>query len=114
MTGCIKGTSTIFFIKKDKVPQNRFIDVTCENIVCEYREVKSEPNRIRLTIGGNKINYPEDWGTPTADLLTIKLLLNSVISIPNAKFMTMDIKIFYFNTPLNWYEYLQLKSEDIP
>ena len=50
----------------------------------------------------------------TADLLSIKLLLNSVISTPNAKFMTMDIKNFYLNTPLKWYEYLLLKLDNIP
>ncbi len=41
--------------------------------------------------GGDRVHYPGDAGTPTADLLTVKLLLNSIISIPNAKFMTMDI-----------------------
>ena len=28
--------------------------------------------------------------------------------------MTMDIKNFYLNTPLKWYEYFCLKVEDIP
>ncbi len=50
-----------------------------------------EPNRTRLVAGGDRVHYPGDAGTPTADLLTVKLLLNSIISIPNAKFMTMDI-----------------------
>ena len=44
-------------------------------------------------MGGNLVNYPDDCGTPTADLLTIKLLRNSVISTNNAKFMTIDIKV---------------------
>ena len=88
----VKGTNTIFFIKKDKVPQNRNRDVTYGHIICDYRDGKAEPNQTRLTIGGDKINYSEDCGIPTADLPTIKLLLNSVISTPNAKFMTMDIK----------------------
>ena len=54
----------------------------------------------RLTIGGKKINNLGDCGTPTTDLLTIKLLLSSISSMTKAKFMTMDIKIFYLNTPL--------------
>ena len=45
-------------------------------------------------MGGDKINCPFDYGTPTAQLLTIKLLLNSVISTPGAKFMTIDISNF--------------------
>jgi hypothetical protein len=30
--------------------------------------------------GGDRINYPEDMGTPTADMTLVKILLNSVIS----------------------------------
>ena len=37
-----------------------------------------------------------------------------MISTPNAKFMTIDIKKFYLNTPLKRYEYLCLKIKDIP
>ena len=43
-------------------------------------------------MGGNLVNYPDDCRTPTADLLTVKLLLNSVLSTENAEFMTIDIK----------------------
>ncbi len=43
-------------------------------------------------MGGNLINYPGNCGTPTADLLTVKLLFNSIISTPHAKFMCIDIK----------------------
>ena len=51
---------------------------------------------------------------PTADLLTIKLLLNIVMSTHRAKFMNMDIKNSYLSTPLKWYEYLKLKIDNIP
>ena len=60
------------------------------------------------------INYPDDCGTPTADLLTVKLLFNSVISTKGAKFMSLDIKNFYLNTPLKRYEYLKLKLTNFP
>jgi hypothetical protein len=65
-------------------------------------------------MGGNLINYPGDCGTPTADLLTVKLMLNSVISTPNAKFMTINIKDFYLMTPMDWYEYFWMKLELFP
>ena len=55
-----------------------------------------------------------DCGMPTADILSIKLLLNSIISTPDAQFMTVDIKNFDLNPPLQWYEYLRLKLDDIP
>jgi hypothetical protein len=77
-------------------------------------EKLDEPNRTRLVAGGDRVHYPGDAGTPTANLLTIKLLLNSIISTPNAKFMTMDIKNFYLNTPMTWYEYMRLRLADMP
>ena len=55
-----------------------------------------------------------DYGTPTSDLLTVKLLLNSVISTPGAKFMTLDIKDFYLNTPMENPEFLRMKLDQFP
>ena len=49
-------------------------------------------------MGGDHINYPDDCDAPTADLLTVKILLNSVISTPKAKSITLDIK--YFEHPI--------------
>ena len=62
-------------------------------------------------MGGDRTNCPVDCGTPTAELLTIKLLLNSVISTPGAKFMTIDISNFYLNTPMDRYEYMRMKLD---
>jgi len=109
MPGQNTGTNTIFFIKKNQVPQDKAKDVTYELITCLVRpENIDEPNRTWLVAGGDRVHYPGDAGTPTANLLTVKLLLNSIISTPNAKFMTMDIKDFYLNTPLSQYEYMRL------
>jgi hypothetical protein len=60
------------------------------------------------------VHFPGDAGTPTADLLTVKLLINSIISTAGAKFMMMDIKDFYHNTPMARYEYLRLRIADMP
>ena len=65
-------------------------------------------------MGGNLVNYPDNCGTPTADLLAIKLLFNSVISTNNAKFMTIDIKDFYLMTPMKRYEYFHVKINLFP
>ena len=65
-------------------------------------------------MGGNKIKSPIDCGTPTAYLSTVKLLLNSLVSTNGAKFFTLDIKNFYLNTPMEGFEYMRLKMEDIP
>ena len=114
MPGRVDGTDTAFFIHASDIPNDRWQDVTYGRIVTAYRPEKAEPNRTRLTIGGDRINYPDEVGTPTADLLTVKHLFNSVISTPGAKFMTLDIKNFYLNTPLKRFEYLRLKLDDIP
>ena len=51
-------------------------------------------------MGGNRINYPGEVGTPTADVMVAKIMLNSVVSTFNAKFMSIDISNFYLSTPL--------------
>ena len=65
-------------------------------------------------MGGNLINYPDDVGTPTANLLLIKIFLNSIISMLVAKFANADISNFYLMTPLKWPEYAKIKLSDIP
>ncbi|KAL7474369.1 hypothetical protein ACHAW6_000343 [Cyclotella cf. meneghiniana] len=47
-------------------------------------------------------------------MLVAKLLFNSIISTPDAKFMTIDIPNFYLMTPLMRPEYLRVKLTDIP
>ena len=112
--GRVKGTDTIRFIHKHEVPQDRFKDVTYIKFVCSIRTEKKDPYRTRATMGGNLINYPDDVGTPTANLLLIKIFLNSVISTPGAKFANADLSNFYLMTPLKRPEYAKLKLSDIP
>ncbi len=101
MPGQNTSTNTIVFIKKNQVPHNRTKDVTYGLITCLIRPEKiEEPNQTRLVTGGNRLHYPGDTRTPTANLLTVKLLINITISFPNAKYMTMDIKDFYLNTSM--------------
>jgi hypothetical protein len=92
--GRIKGTDTIRFIHKWEIPADRLKDVTYIKFVCNVRTEKKDPNRTRATMGGNLINYPDDVGTPTANLLLIKIFLNSVISMQGAKFAGADLANF--------------------
>ena len=59
-------------------------------------------------------NYPGDCGTPTANLLTVKILLNSVILTEGARFMILDISNSYLITPLKRREYVKMKLSDFP
>jgi hypothetical protein len=107
-------TETIFFISKMDIPHNRRGNVTYGRIVCVFREGKKDKYHTQITMGGNLINYPGNCGTPTADLLTVKLLLNSIISTSNAKCMSINIKDFYLCTLMASYEYFQMKLELFP
>ena len=113
--GRIKNpTNTIKFIHKHDVPHDRRKDVTYGQFVCTVRPEKAKSNRTRFTVGGDRINYPGEVATPTADMLVAKLLFNSVVSTDGAKFMTLDISNFYLMTPLKRPEYIRMKLSDIP
>ncbi len=81
---------------------------------CDMEPNKEEKECTQLTTGGERINYPEDVGTPTANLTFVKILLNSVISTKEAKCMMLNLKDFHLNTPMKRYEYMRLKISDIP
>ena len=112
--GRIKGTDTMRFIHKREIPVDRLKDVTYIKFVCTVRTEKKDPNRMRATMGGNLINYPDDVGVPTANLLLIKIFLNSVISTKGAKFANADLANFYLMSPLKRPEYAKIKLSDIP
>ena len=44
----------------------------------------------------------------------VKLVINSVLSLKDAKFVTFDISNFYLQTPLDHTEYVRIKFLDIP
>ena len=108
----IEGTNTITFIAYTDVPDDRVC--TYGRIVCELRPQKEEKECTRLTVGGNLIDYPGDTSTETTNLLMAKLLMNSVISTPGAKFMGINIKNFYLNTPMQRPEFMKLPIKLIP
>jgi hypothetical protein len=92
------NTNTIRFIRRSNIPKGR--KVTYGSFVVDIKDHKEEKERTRLTVGGDQIEYPGDKSTRTADLTTAKILINSVFSTLGAKFLVIDIKNFYLNTPL--------------
>jgi hypothetical protein len=83
-------------------------------MVAAYKPHKADPYRVRLTAGGDRIDYPGNVSTPTVDMTTVKCHLNSVVSTPDAKYMTIDISDFYLNTPMDRYEYMRIPIALIP
>jgi hypothetical protein len=89
----IAGTNTIVFIHKHDVPAGR--QVTYCKQEASLRPNKTETHRVRNCAGGDRLDFPGPTATQTASLTTTKLLLNSTISTPNARFSAFDIKNFY-------------------
>jgi hypothetical protein len=112
--GVSKGTDTIVFIARDEVPFARLKDVTYGHVCVNYHPKKDDPNCMRLTVGGNKVNFLGDCGTPTVDMVMVKLYLNSVISTKGARYCTIDLKDFYLMTPMTCPEYMRMKIKDLP
>ena len=112
--GRVQGTNTLFFIHKWDLSPDRCKDVMYGSICKNYRPEKKDPNRARLVMGGDKIHPLIDCGTPTVNLLVIQILLNSVISTPGARNMTIEINDFYLMTPMERFEYMRLKIANIP
>jgi hypothetical protein len=113
--GRIKNpTNTIEFISQHQVPEDCRKEVTYGQFVCLVRPEKAEPNQMQFTVGGDRIDYPREVATPTAEMLVAKMLFNSVISTKGARFMTMDIFNFYLMTPLHRPEFIWIKLTDIP
>ena len=81
---------TIKFIQKDQVPAKRMEDVLCGSFNCEFKPNKVEKECTRLTAGGDRINYPNDCGTLTADMTLFKILVIGILSTPNAKCIMME------------------------
>ena len=68
-----------------------------------YRPGKEAPYRVWFCVGGDRIHRPWESGTPKVDMLTFKLPPNSIVSTPNEKLMSINIKYLYLNTPIPQY-----------
>jgi hypothetical protein len=81
---------------------------TYANPVVDYRAQKEDPNRIRITAGGNLIKYEEELSVNTADINTAKIHWNSVINTDAAMYMCLNIGNFYLTAALEYYEYMRI------
>jgi hypothetical protein len=106
------NTNTIRFIRRADIPKGR--KVTYGSFVVDIKDHKEEKERTPLTVGGDQNEYPGDKSTRTEGLTTAKILVNSVISTQGAKFLVIDIKNFYLNTPLGQFEYMVINLASLP
>jgi hypothetical protein len=108
----IPGTDTCFFIELKNIPNDS--KITYGKIVCDYKPHKKEKERVRLTVGGDILDYLGDVATSTADITTFKILINSTLSTEDADMIMMDIKNYYLGTPLPRFEYMKMLLSRFP
>jgi hypothetical protein len=108
----IPGTDTFFFVELTNIPKDR--QITYGKIVCDYKPHKIEKERVRLTVGGDRLDYSGDVATSTADITTFKILINSTLSTADAAMMMMDIKNYYLGTPLPHFQYMKMLLARFP
>jgi hypothetical protein len=108
----IKGTDTCFFTTLKNIPKDR--KITYGKIICDYKLHKKERERVRLTVGSDRLDYSGDVATSTADITTFKILINSTLSTKDAAMMIMDIKNYCLGTPLPRFEYMKMLISHFP
>jgi hypothetical protein len=88
---------------------------TYVNPVCveKLRNTGDIKFRMRATIGGDQIDYPFNTTAVTANLESIKILLNAMIS-DDINLSTIDLEDFYLGTPLPHAEYIRIPTCFIP
>jgi hypothetical protein len=84
--------------------------------VCYYKPHKKEKEkeRVRLTVGGDRLDTSGDVTTSTADITIFKILINITLSTKDAAMMMMDTKNFYLDTPLPRFEYMRMPFSCFP
>ena len=100
------GTYTIEFIFHRYKPKDR--RATYVRAVCGIIPQKIETHITIINVGGNLIDYTGEFSTPTSDLTTMKMHVNSVISEIKSQYMFMDVKYFYLNNCVYRVEYIMI------
>ncbi len=109
------GTNTIFYLTHAEIrctPKDQTVMYAW--IVINHCPQKDDPNQVWITVGSNLINYLYELTTQTANMVSAKIMWNSVISTPGAKFGGTDTKNMYLKTLLNRYEYMQMPIKLFP
>ncbi len=87
-----------------------YVNPVCSEKLRDSGDIKF---RTRATIGGDVVDYPYSTPAVTANLESIKILLNAMIS-DDIQLSTMDLEGFYLGPPLPHHEYIQIPTSFIP
>ena len=119
-------SSTLNAMHLHDQPEDRRKDTTYYNPQTkEKMDIEDNKTyRVRGTAGGNKINYPGEVSAATAEMETVKILIQSVVSDQKRElqekqqittdWITLDIKDYYLGAPLERPEYIRIPRRFIP
>jgi hypothetical protein len=93
----IQGTNTCFFVELSNIPKDR--KITYGKLVCDHKPNNVDKEQVRLTVGGDMLDYTGKVVTSTADITTFQILINSTLSTKDSEITMMDIKNYYLGTP---------------
>ena len=104
-------TGGMNFIRHSLLPPNTKVTYTC--FVCNHRPLKSEKWRVHLVVGGYELSCTYDTGSPAANLLKTKILLNSFMSYSDkgTPFMILDLKDHLFASPMQTPKYMKIPQK---
>jgi hypothetical protein len=73
----IQGTNKCFFVELSNILKDR--KIIYGKLFCNHKPNKTEKDRVRLTVGGDRLDYTGEEATSTADITTFKILINSTL-----------------------------------
>ena len=104
----MKGTDIIEFLVKRNILEDK--KASYASFAYNYRLLKDEPYEVRITVGGDCLDYAKDIGFLAANLLETKILINSTILDidKNVCFMSTNIKNYFLATWIKDLEYMKI------
>ena len=105
-------TNTMFFICPSSMSKGK--KAPCMRLVPSLHPLKIETHWVHITTDGNRLEHEGFISTITVPLPAINIHLNSTISTPNARHLTLAIKDYYYGTPMHECEHTQIPCSLIP
>lgn len=99
---------TMRMVHLTDIPKDRLISYFNPQLKMKLNADLKHLFRMRGTYGGNRSDYEGDKSAYTADMPTVKILLNRTVSDPDRKWMTADIVDMYLHTRLQRKEYMAI------
>jgi hypothetical protein len=77
--GVTVSSNKIFYLTHAEIRLiPKYCTVTYTRIIINHRPQKDDPNQVRITIGGNLIDYPYKLTTRTANMVSVKITRSQI------------------------------------